>query len=230
MAEPAVKKAAKKKAPAHARTEKSAVTPEIKDPNRHTQFLARIKQGPVGLLFLGDSITDGWPHGGKDSWAKFAKYQPADFGISGDRTEHVLWRITNGELEGIDPKLVVIMIGTNNIGHFGDETPEWAAGGVKKIVDVVHAKLPKAKVLLLSVFPRDAKGSDHRKKVEAINAIISKLDDGKKTFYLDVTKSFLDADGNIPKEIMPDSLHPNAKGYNIWFDAMQPTLEKLWKE
>jgi beta-glucosidase len=230
MAQPATKKAPAARKPPQARTEESAVTPAIKNPERHTQFLARIKQGPVGLLFLGDSITDAWPRGGKDSWAKFAKYQPADFGISGDRTEHVLWRITNGELEGIDPKVVVIMIGTNNIGHSAQETPEWAAAGVKKIVDVVHEKLPKAKVLLLGVFPRDAKDSDRRKKVEGINAIISKLDDRKKTFYLDITKSFLDAQGNIPKDVMPDGLHPNAKGYNLWFDAMQPTLEKLWNE
>ena len=222
--------AKKPKSPPKSRTAESALTPEIKDPNRHTQFLARIKQGPVGLLFLGDSITDAWPGRGKSSWEKYAKYQPADFGISGDRTEHLLWRITHGELEGIDPKVVIIMIGTNNIGHFGDETPEWAAAGVKKIVDIVHEKLPKAKVLLLGVFPREGKTSDHRKKVEAINDIIAKLDDGKKTFYLDIGAKFLDADGNIPKDVMPDSLHPSAKGYDIWHDAMQPTLEKLWKK
>ncbi len=186
----------------------------------------RIKQGPVGLLFLGDSITDGWRGGGKATWAKYAKYDPANFGISGDRTEHVLWRITNGELDGIKPKVAVLMIGTNNIG--GD-TPEWIAAAVKKIVDSIHAKLPETKVLLLAVFPRDAKDSGNRKRVMAINEIISKLDDGKTTRYLDIGKVFLDADGQIPKDIMNDGLHPTAKGYELWYDAMQPTLEAMLK-
>ena len=119
------------------------------------------------------------------------------------------------------------MIGTNNIGHFGDEKPEWAAAGVKKIVDTVRAKLPKAKILLLGVFPRGGKNSDARQKVEAINAIIAKLGDGQTVQYLDISKKFLDANGEIPKDIMPDGLHPNEKGYDIWYNAMWPTLEKL---
>ena len=204
---------------AKTRTAEDSLTPTVKDPKRHEQFLARIKQGPVGLLLLGDSITDFWPGRGKESWEKLAPYHPADFGISADRTEHVLWRITNGELDGIAPKVVMIMIGTNNIGHFQEEQPEWAAAGVKKIVETVHAKLPETKVLLLSVFPRDRKNSSARQKVEAINEIISKLDDGNKTRYLDVSKCFLDADGEIPKDIMPDGLHPNAHGYDLWYEA-----------
>ena len=224
--QPAVK--SQKPAP-KPRTPEDAITPAIKNPERHEKFLARIKQGPIGLLFLGDSITDAWPGRGKESWAKFAPYEPADFGISGDRTEHVLWRITHGELDGIQPKAVVIMIGTNNIGHFKDEKPEWAADGVKKILDTVHDKLPQSRVLLLGVFPRGAKDSDVRKKVEAINRIICKFADGAKTEYLDIGAKFLDADGQIPKDIMPDGLHPNAHGYDIWYDAMWPTLEKLLK-
>jgi len=231
-AKPGKKRATKaaQKAPQKPRTPEDAITPAIKNPERHERFLARIKEGPVGLLFLGDSITDAWPGRGKQSWQKFTPYKPADFGISGDRTEHVLWRITHGELDGIDPKVVVIMIGTNNVGHFPDEKPEWAAEGVKKILATVHQKLPNAKVLLLGVFPRGDKNSDLRSKVEAINAIIAKLADGQKTVYLDIGKTFLDAQGEIPKEIMPDRLHPNEKGYDLWYDAMRPTLEKLLKE
>jgi len=229
---PAKKRIARPKAAqaAKPRTAEGALTPEVKDPKRHEQFLARIKQGPVGLLFLGDSITDVWPSRGKSSWDKLAKWDPADFGISGDRTEHVLWRITNGELDGIHPKVTVVMIGTNNIGHFQDEQPEWAAAGVKKIVQTIHEKLPDTKVLLLGVFPRDAKDSLTRKKVEATNQIISKLDDGRKTRYLDIGKEFLDSEGEIPKDIMPDRLHPNAKGYDIWYEAMRPLLEKMMGE
>jgi len=229
---PAKKRTARPKAApaAEPRAAEDAVTPAVKDPKRHEQFLARIKQGPVGLLFLGDSITDVWPSRGKSSWDKLAKYDPADFGISGDRTEHVLWRITNGELDGIHPKVTVVMIGTNNVGHFQDEEPEWAAAGVKKIVETIYEKLPETKVLLLGVFPRDAKDSPTRKKVEAINRIIAKLDDRRKTRYLDIGKEFLDSEGELPKDIMPDRLHPNAKGYEIWYEAMRPLLEKMMGE
>src|SRR6478609_8182910 len=193
------------------------------------QSLDRITEGYVGLLFLGDSITDGWPRSGEWSWLKFAPYKPADFGIGGDRTEHLLWRITNGELEGIKPKVTVIMIGTNNIGHFNDEKPEWAAAGVKKILDVVHEKLPETKVLLLGVFPRSTPGSQHRQAVEEINKLIAPFADGEKTRYLDISKSFLDEQGNIPDDVMPDKLHPNAKGYDIWYEAMWPTLQEMLK-
>lgn len=210
------------------RTPESSTTPNNRNAKRHEGFLARIKQGPVGLLFLGDSITDGWPGRSKETWAKFAPYQPANFGISGERTEDVLWRITNGELDGIDPKAVVIMIGTNNIGHFADEKPEWVANGVKKILEVVHEKLPKTKILLLGVFPRGATKDDgKRQRVDAINALIKNFADGKTVTWLDVGPKFLDAQGNLPKEIMPDALHPNAQGYQIWFDTMWPVLEPM---
>lgn len=210
------------------RTPELSTTPNNRNAKRHEGFLARIKQGPVGLLFLGDSITDGWPGRSKETWAKFAPYQPANFGISGERTEDVLWRITNGELDGIDPKAVVIMIGTNNIGHFADEKPEWVANGVKKILEVVHEKLPKTKILLLGVFPRGATKDDgKRQRVDAINALIKNFADGKTVTWLDVGPKFLDAQGNLPKEIMPDALHPNAQGYQIWFDTMWPVLEPM---
>ncbi|MEI8234483.1 MAG: GDSL-type esterase/lipase family protein [Verrucomicrobiota bacterium] len=212
------------------RTPADAITiPAAGNMGRHVQFMYRITQGEAGLLFLGDSITDYWPRTGEWSWLKFAPYHPADFGISGERTEQVLWRITNGELDGINPKVTVVMIGTNNIGHFPNEEPEWAAAGVQKIVETIHQKLPATKVLLLGVFPRATKDSVLRKKVEAINAIICKLDDGKKTRYLDISKVFLDAQGEIPKDVMPDGLHPNAHGYDLWYEAMNPLLTEMLK-
>jgi lysophospholipase L1-like esterase len=177
----------------------------------------RKTEGDIGLLFLGDSITDFWPRRGESSWLKFAQYKPADFGISGDRTEHVLWRITNGELDGINPKVTVIMIGTNNLGQAPDEKPEWVAAGVKKIVDTVHEKLPQTKILLLGIFPRAATADNPlRQRVEAVNQIIASLDDGKQTRYLDIGKSFLDAQGNL-----------NPHGYDLWYEAMHPLLEEL---
>lgn len=222
----ALAKQDKKPAP---RNESDAVTPAVKNPERHEGFLKQAKAGKCGLLFLGDSITDAWPSRGKDSWAKFAKYPPLDFGISGDRTEHVIWRITHGELDTIKPKVVVIMIGTNNIGHNASEKPEWAAAGVKKIVQIVQEKLPQAKILLLGVFPRDKKESSHRQAVEAINQIICKLDDGKNVKYMDIGSKFLDSKGEIPKSIMADGLHPTAKGYQIWVDAILPTVDEMMK-
>ncbi|HET6250223.1 MAG TPA: GDSL-type esterase/lipase family protein [Tepidisphaeraceae bacterium] len=213
-----------------ARTEQSAVTPEKGNDARQKQFIERGKDKNIKLVFLGDSITDFWMNRGKKVWDEYyTKYDAADFGVSGEHTEHVLGRIDHGLLDDVRPKVVVIMIGTNNIGHYADEKPEWVAEGVKKIVETVHQKLPEAKVLLLGVFPRDGKDSSSRKKVEEINAIISKLDDGKTTRYLDIGSKFLDEKGELPKDIMPDKLHPTEKGYKIWAEAMQPLLDEMMK-
>lgn len=211
------------------RTPQDAITPTKPNAGRHAQFMYRITQGEVGLLFLGDSITDLWPRTGEWSWLKFAPYKPADFGIGGERTEGLLGRITNGELDGINPKVTVVMIGTNNIGQYPDEEPAWAAAGIQKIVETIHQKLPQTKVLLLGVFPRDANNSVLRSKIAAINQSISKLDDGKMTRYLDISKAFLDGQGGIPRDIMPDGLHPSAHGYDLWYEAMNPLLTEMLK-
>lgn len=225
----AANKPAKPSAPKEPRTPESALTPAPHLPARHEGLMKRKDEGPIGLLFIGDSIMDRWPKFGPDTWEKFKPYDVADFGIGGDATENVLWRIQQGELDGLHPKVTIIMIGTNNIGHSTDEKPEWAAAGVKKILDEVHEKMPETKVLLLGVFPRDVKGSDKRDRAEAINPIISKFGDEKNTTYLDIGKVFMDENGEIPKDVMGDKLHPTAKGYQLWYDAMWPTLEKMLK-
>src|SRR5687767_8720610 len=120
--------------------------------DRHEQFVQRARQGNVDVLFLGDSITAGWNGAGREVWRdKIEPLKPANFGIGGDRTQHVLWRITNGELDGISPKLAVLMIGTNNSG---DHSAEQIATGVEKIVRTLREKLPQTKVLVLGIFPR----------------------------------------------------------------------------
>lgn len=196
----------------------------------HESFLKRGKEGKIGVLFLGDSITEGWNRA-RDIWQEhYGKYDPANFGISGDRTQHVLWRIQNGELDGISPKVVVLMIGTNNNAYPAEEITK----ADRKIVEEIHSKLPDAKLLLLGIFPRgadpkDTRVAELRAKIKAVNAELAKLDDGKKTRYLDLADKFLDSEGNLSPEIMPDALHPNVKGYQIWADAMQPLLDEMMK-
>lgn len=194
---------------------------------KHESFLKRGKEGPIGVLFLGDSITAGWAGSGKKVWEEnFSQYQPANFGIGGDRTQHVLWRIANGELDGINPKVVVLMIGTNNNGYPVEDIIK----GDKKIVEQIHAKLPNAKLLLLAIFPRGVEANNPlRTKLAEVNKEIAKLHDGKKTFYLDIGDKFLEADGTLPKDIMPDALHPNEKGYQIWAAAIKQPLADLMK-
>ena len=193
---------------------------------QHEAFLKR-KAEPIGVLFIGDDITAGWNRVGKAVWTKrYAKLDAANFGISGDRTENVLWRIANGELDGIAPKVVILMIGSDN----NKDTATRITAGVTAVVKKINAKLPQSKLLLLGIFPRGVRDNDHlRKKMAAVNAELAKLSDGQKTFYLEIWEQFLAEDGSIPKEVMPDALHLTARGYQIWADAMQPTLDALLK-
>lgn len=194
----------------------------------HDRFVKIAQEGTAQLVFLGDSITAGW-NGKKEIWDKaFGAYKPANFGIGGDRTQHVLWRITHGELDGIKPKAVVLMIGTNNSGS---DPAEGIAKGVTAIVETIRAKQPQAKILLLAVFPRGEKPSPNpgREKLAKVNEIIAKLHDGQNIHFLDIGAKFLQPDGSISKEIMPDFLHLSAAGYQIWADAISPKLAELMK-
>jgi lysophospholipase L1-like esterase len=203
-----------------------AEIPLNRDVNRHKQFLELAKKGDIDVLFIGDSITEGW--GNNKVWKEnYAPLKAANFGIGGDQTGHVLWRITEGkELEGISPKVAVVMIGTNNTGG---HSAEQIAGGITLIVKTIHEKSPKTKVLLLGVFPRDfMPDTKNRKKISEINKIISKLDDGGKTVkYLDIGQKFLTEEGVLTKEVMPDALHLSTKGYEIWAEAINPTLKAM---
>ena len=199
---------------------------------RHEQKLADKKQqGQVDLLMIGDSITHGWEGAGKPVWEEYyAKRKAFNIGFSGDRTEQVLWRIDHGEVDEIAPRLAVIMIGTNNTGHRQD-APEHTAAGIQAIVERLRKKLPQTKVLLLAIFPRGAKPTDKLRQInDAINQRISKLADDKHVFYLDINDTFLEDDGTLPKSIMPDLLHPNRKGYEMWAQAMEGKISHLMGE
>ena len=213
-----------------------AVTPADRSDDwwqkRHSAMNDRVKQGNVDLLFIGDSITHGWEGGGKDVWAKYyEKRNAVNLGIGGDQTSHVLWRLDHGNIDGISPKLAVVMIGTNNAGHTPSQSPEDIAAGVKAIVEKLRAKLPQTKVLVLAIFPRGADNDDGIRQINAkTNEIIAKLADGQNVFFDDINAKFLAPDGTLSKDIMPDLLHPNAKGYEIWAETIEPTVAKLMGE
>lgn len=201
-----------------------AAIPEQKDANRHADFLKVAKAGNVDLLFLGDSITDFWRFSdrGLSVWDKyFAPLKAANFGISGDSTQHVLWRAENGELEGISPKLIVLMIGTNNQDSPGD-----IATGIAAIIRECHARVKTAKFLLLGIFPRGDSAAA-QEKAQKTNAIIRSYADGKHLVYMDIGDSFLAPDKTVSKDIFPDGVHPNQKGYQLWAEAIINQVKTL---
>ena len=213
-----------------------AVKPLNRDNDRHKAFLKIVAKGEGDVIFIGDSITQGWEGAGKKVWAEhFTAFKPVNLGIGGDQTGHVLWRLTEGkEIEPLKPKLAVIMIGTNNTGK---HSAEEIAGGIKAIVAELQKQRPDMKVLLLGVFPRAGgveKGADAPKeklnpKIKQINDIISKLADNKKVFYKDIGDKFLDKDGGLPRKVMPDLLHLSEEGYKIWAVAIKDDIAKLTK-
>jgi lysophospholipase L1-like esterase len=199
-----------------------------RDDARHQSFVALAKAGNIDLLFVGDSITDLWDDRAKPVWdANFGALKPANFGISGDTTQGVLWRMQNGELEGFKAKLIVLMLGTNNINRNPDDD---IAEGDRLIVEVFKKRQPQAKVLILGIFPRGAQAADpNREHIRTINAKLEKLADNKQVFYMDIGPKFLTADGTLTTEIMNDGLHPTAKGYEVWAAAMIDKVKELMK-
>jgi len=224
----------------------SAITPVSRNDHewwmpRHKQILERVAQGNVDLIFIGDSITHGWESGGKEIWQQYyAPRNAVNLGFGGDRTQHVLWRLDHGEIDGIKPKLAVIMIGTNN-SNSQDNSAEEIADGIKAICAKLRAKLPKTKILILAIFPRaDAyqrldkeHGAVFNKqwaKNKKASELASKIVDNKWIYYLNINRAFLDNKGVLHRDIMPDLLHPNKKGYLIWAEAIEPTVKKLMGE
>jgi len=181
---------------------------------------------------MGDSITDFWrnPEGAYAGKPVLDKYwgdlKLANFGIAGDTTQGVLYRLQHGEGQGFSPKAIMLMIGTNNTGQ---NSAAEIAEGIGAIVLEMQKDFPKAKILLLAIFPRSTPSDPVRAKLAEINSIISKLNDGDRVQYLDIGAKFLDAGGNISKEIMSDALHPTTKGYEIWAEAVKEPLANLLK-
>ncbi len=205
--------------------------------NRQTLVLQRAKENPgdYDIEFIGDSITQGWESAGKNVWKDIGdKYKIINFGVSGDRTEHVLWRFEQGQLDGIKAKVAVVMIGTNNSGKNKDGTDTYSDAdileGVTTIVNQIRTRQPDTKVLLLGIFPRGRGFNPQRGRLLEINQVLAKLDDGKNIFYLDFGSQYVEKDGSISRSIMPDALHPNEAGYKIWASAIAPKLKELLGE
>jgi len=197
---------------------------------RHHQVLEQVASGDVDLILVGDSITHGFENAGKEVWNKYyAPRKAVNMGFSGDRTQHVLWRFDHGQIDGINPKLAILMIGTNN-SNGQDNTAEQIADGIKAICATMRTKLPKTKILILAIFPRGEKPSPQRQKNAGAGELASHIADNDMIYYLDINQSFLDADGTLPKDIMPDLLHPNANGYKLWAEAIEPTVAELMGE
>jgi len=193
---------------------------------RFQSNLDKLKTGPYDLILDGDSITDFWQARGLDVWKKhFSSIKMADFAISGDQVQHVLWRLQHGELAGQNPKLIMLMIGTNNRG----EDPKEIADGIKLLLNEYETQCPNAHILLLGVFPRSAKATDpDRAWIAKINSIISTYADDKRVTYLDFGAKFLQPDGTLTPDIMPDMLHPSPAGYEIWANAIQPVVDQYF--
>jgi lysophospholipase L1-like esterase len=217
----------------------ASTTPTPRDSSwlaRHNTFVNMAANGNVNVLLLGDSITDWWGGAGHPSTSAgtsiyqsdFAPLGAANFGIAGDQTQNLLWRLQNGEMAGIYPKVVMLLIGTNNFG-IGGQTPQQVAAGVTAVVNEIHKWSPNSKVLLMGIFPRGQFASDpFRTEIRQANALISALDDGGKTVkYLDIGSQFLQPDGSISSTVMPDYLHPSTLGYQIWANAVMSPIQQL---
>jgi lysophospholipase L1-like esterase len=212
----------------------SAVVPNLAAffQTKYQANLEVAKKGDIEVLFMGDSITDFWRntegnYAGKPVLDKyFGNLKIANFGIAGDTTQGVLYRLQHGEGQGFSPKAVMLMIGTNNTGR---NTAAEIAEGIGAVVLEMQKDFPKAKILLLAVFPRSTANDPVRGTIAEINKIIARLDDGDRVRYLDIGAKFLDAAGNIPKDVMSDALHPTTKGYEIWAEAVKEPLAGLLK-
>jgi len=198
---------------------------------RHERTVSRIRQGQVDLLFIGDSITQGWEEDGRPLWGQYyAGRRAVNLGYNSDQTENVLWRLQHGELEGISPKLAVVMIGTNN-SAMREDPPENTAAGIRAILTTLRTRLPGTKILLLAIFPRGLTNDDPLRRVnEAVNERLPALADQRRIFFLNLNQRFLDGQGRLSAEIMSDALHPSALGYRLWAEGMEETIQKLLRE
>jgi len=209
-----------------------AISPVARDADwwreRFEALRAHAARKQAELVFIGDSITQGWETTGRTVWPRFYGHRRAlNLGIDGDRTEHVLWRLTHGHLDGLRPKVVVLLIGTNNSYTC---SARQIADGIAAIVRTLRARLPATKVLLLGIFPKGRWPSGQREKLARASLLASRVADGKQVYYLDIGDRFFGVEGTLSPKVMYDYLHLTAQGYTIWARAMEPLLRRLLGE
>ena len=205
----------------------------------HTQLLEKARKGGIDVYFLGDSITRRWGTSDRqynaflENWRRnFFGWNAANFGWGGDTTQNILWRLDNGELDDVDPKIIVLLAGTNNVGSLspaGDAEARAAeiSKGIKAILDVCRQKAPAAVIVLMGIFPRNDNMAV-MPLIEKINKRIAKFADGKKIRYLNINKKMADKNGKLlPGMTVADGLHLDVKGYQVWADALKPIFTKL---
>jgi lysophospholipase L1-like esterase len=193
----------------------------------HAEDVGVATRGDVGLLFVGDSITEGWPEYLMERY--FGRYRPANFGIGGDRTENLLWRLQNGSVGQLQPDVISLLIGVNNFG-LRDDAPEDVVLGIEAVVAELRSAFPQARIVLHGVFPyKQYAESPERVKVRQVNQAIAKLADNEHVFFLDIGPRLLEANGDLSPAIMPDFLHLSEAGYQIWADALTPLIAQLMR-
>jgi lysophospholipase L1-like esterase len=202
----------------------------------HRQLLEKARQGRIDIYFEGDSITRRW--GATDypellaNWKEnFFGWNAADFGWGADTTQNILWRLQNGELDGVHPKVIVLLAGTNNVGRtapIGDDEARIAdiTRGMQAILGVMRAKAPNATIILTGIFPRNDNIAV-MPSINKINSNLAKLADGKKIRYLNINDKLADKDGKLHEGMMGDQLHPTVKGYQVWANALKPIFNEL---
>lgn len=208
-------------------------TGSVTNRQNHVLEYAKAHPGDYDLEFIGDSITEGWETRGKNVWNELdGKYKIINMGVGGDRTEHVLWRFENGQLDGIHAKAAVVMIGTNNSNKNKDGTEQYSTAeilaGVEAIVNQIRARQPDTKIFLFGIFPRGREFNDQRGRILQVNEALAKLDDGKNIFYLDIGPQLIEKDGSISPDMMRDALHPGEAGYKIWDAAIEAKYKEIF--
>ncbi len=205
----------------------------------HTQLVEKAKKGGIDIYFEGDSIVRRW--GTSDAaWAQnltnwntnFFGWNAADFGWGADLTQNILWRLENGELDGVNPKIIVLLAGINNVGTQAgnDAKVEDVTKGIKAIVDICQKKAPDATIIVTGIFPRNNSGGNTLAVIPTINKIndnLAKFADGKKIRYLNVNDKLADKDGKLFVGMTVDNLHPTPKGYQVWADGLKPIFTEL---
>lgn len=198
---------------------------------KHKQFCSRAQQGSIDLLFLGDSIIENWLTVGADVWERhYGNRRAASFGIAGDRTQNLLWRIENGELTGVEPKLVVLQIGTNNL-KLQRNTVGDTFLGVREVTLRLTKELPSARVLLMGLFPCGENRSErHAIDARELNKLLAKVDWPQSVTFLDLGHDFLNGAGEIQQALLPDYLHPSDLGYEVWASRIEPLVAQATSE